>query len=496
MTTSEDQTLLSFLFKPNSSKKDKTTVDKPWGWRNYLLVGVVLVLAVFLVYLNSLANEAVSDDKGLAVEGQNLLNPAFIFSDPFGALRVVYYGLIYLTCDLAPSCLRLGNIFFQGGNAVLVFILISLFTRKTIAFFTALIFAVHPLLTEGVTWISGGGYVQYTFFFLLSFITYILSVRSEGKKSRNYYLLSLVFFVIMLFTTNRLFMAPVFVLYEFVFGDVKKNWKKLIPFVLGGLVWLGWYLFQFGSRTSSLVTQTYAQEGAINPLVKIPYALTSYLELIFWPQKLSFYQTNPLSTLVLTWKWVGFLVFSGLLVYGKAKNKQLFFWLSFFLIGLILSLTPFKISVLLAERYAYIATLGIIFLAVYGTFYAFRKQERVLWVLLVILVVVLGVRTLVRNLDWKNTDTLMLAVIKTHPTSPRAQNNVGVYYYNQKDIQKAEEHFLASIQANPRFLEAYRNLIILYVQTGRKDKAVELVSSGLKANPSSDLLMALRKELE
>ena len=74
-----------------------------------------------------------------------------------------------------------------------------------------------------------------------------------------------------------------------------------------------------------------ATSSAGNPLLQIPVAIFTYLKLIFWPQKLSLYQTEftmgvweyNLSVFVT-------LVVVGLLVFFFKKNKVAFFWLAFF----------------------------------------------------------------------------------------------------------------------------------------------------------------------
>jgi tetratricopeptide (TPR) repeat protein len=485
----EEKTLVSLLFNPQSWRLKKTSTEesdsKTFTFRQFFidhwLYFLLLAALVLVAYTNSLGNGLVSDDKGLPEEGANLWNLGFIFSDPFAFLRVILYGVLYSVCDLGAACLRATNILWHLGNSWLVFVLISLFASRRVALATAVIFAVHPILTEAITWISGGGYAQYTFFFLLSFICYIQADRSKQNK---YYLLSVVFFTLAHFSTNRLFLVPVFFLYEFLLGNISRNWKKLIPFLFLGGLWLGWYLLQLGTRTQSLTELTFADSGSVNIFIKIPVAITTYLKLIFYPVPLTFYHSEPINSLRILISFVVSTLFLGLFIYGLIKNKLLAFWLGFFILGLILSLTPFKVAQIVAERYAYIASLGIIFLVVYYLAKWLRESRKSLFLLLIaVLVPTFLIRTMIRNTDWKNTDTLMLSTVRTTPESPRAQNNVGAYYYRQGDYQKAATAFQAALRANPRFADAYHNLGELQYMAGDYDKAIALNLEALKHAP-------------
>ncbi len=492
-TSSEEQTLLSVLNPRNwKFKKSHQEEIADLKIKKYLWVFPVLTVLVFSVYLNSLGNSLVSDDKGLLEEGANLAQLQYIFADPLSIIRSIFYALLYQIDGVNPPIFRLLNIFFHLGNTFLVFTIVSLLIKPRVGMITAALFAVHPLLTESVTWISGGPYSQYTFFFLLSFLLYILFRRN---KLQRYYWLSLGTFLVGLLSSNRvLTLSLVFLVYEWAMGDVRVNWRRLLPYFSLSIFWGLAYLFQIGGRSTNLAEMTFSSGGTFNPFIQIPFAITSYLELIFYPLELTFYHSDlKLNGLRIAEKWLGLVLLLVGMWVSFRLNRKLFFWLTFFVISLLITLTPFKISQIVAERYVYLGTIGIL---VVGSYFLDKlisiKETKVVGFLLVgLLVLGLGIRTIYRNTDWKDTDTLMLATVATTPESPRAQNNVGAYYYNLGDLQKAEEHFKAAIANNPRFLDAYRNLVIMYSKNGEKEKAVQLINQGLQYSPHSPLLKNL-----
>ena len=96
----------------------------------------------------------------------------------------------------------------------------------------------------------------------------------------------------------------------------------------------------------------------------------------------------------------------------------------------------------------------------------------------------LSVRTITRNADWKNQDTLWLATAKTSPSSPQNHNNLGDYYGRQGDLEKAAEEFKTAIKLKPNYGDAYHNLANIYHQMGEDDLAIENYRKALSFNPN------------
>ena len=122
----------------------------------------------------------VSDDIPIIDKNSNISNFSYIFSPtPLGSFERVLYYLAYKIGGANPILFRLPNLLFHFGCVFLVFLILSLISKKRLAIFAAFLFAVHPLLSESVTWISGGSYANYSFFLSLS-LALISSQRSES----------------------------------------------------------------------------------------------------------------------------------------------------------------------------------------------------------------------------------------------------------------------------------------------------------------------------
>jgi len=461
-----------------------------WVKKNvgYLLFLFFLVIAV---YANSLNNEFLSDDIAGIMQEKNIGNPFyFLIHQPINFFRYLNFGIIYNLFGLEPPFFRLTNILFHLGSVLTIFTIISLLYNRKLGLMVAGIFAVHPLLTEAVTWISGGIHAQYSFFVLLSFLLYLLARSQNWQK--KYYLISLLVFFFALFTTEKSAILPLILLcFEFSFGQLNQNWKRIIPyFILSGFAAI-FVLFggNFSSRVTALHSQYYQEKGLYNPLTQIPTAISSYLQLIFWPDKLTLYHSEmafsnfQFSIMVLmTTVFLGLLLFS----FFKKNNRQYFFWLAFFVISLLPMLTPFKVAWIVAERYVYLGSLGIFVLFGLGLqkLGETTKNKYVTFGLWAIIIIAFFVRTVVRNVDWKNQDNLWLAAARTSPSSPQNHNNLGDLYARHGNLPKAAEEFLLAIKLKPDYGDAYHNLANIYRQMGKNDLAAENYQKALSFNPN------------
>ncbi len=450
------------------------------------LILAFLVLLVIVVYANAFGNGFVSDDIAGFLKNENIGN----FSNVTGnamhfSLPNFLQFIAYHIGGLHPFTFRIINIFAHLGVVIMIFLILSLLARKNTAIIAASLFAVHPILTESVTWISGGIYAMYAFFFLLSFFFYLLS-----KKQPRYLYYSIAFYVLALLSSEKaLALFLVFPLYEIAFGNLKINWKKTLPYFAASIFILTLLATQIGTRVESVQSQTYqTSEGWYNPLIQIPVAVGSYLGLIFWPQKLSLYQTEMAFS---QGQYILFLLitltFLGSIVWSYFKNKKIFFWLVFFIVALLPTLTPFKISWIVAERYVYLGTLGIIVVVamLFSRLINLNENAKMVgYFALILIVASLSVRTIIRNRDWKSEDTLWLATAKVAPSGQNIHNNLGDVYARQGDMQKAIEEFQKAIEINPNYADAYHNLANTYQQIGELDLAKENYEKALSINPN------------
>ncbi len=453
--------------------------------KNYLFLGLLICL-VLLSYIPSLFSGFVSDDIHAIVESEGALkHPSYILMIPHFMIRLALYFVAYKLGGLNPAVFRSINIFFHIGVVILVYLIAPYFSKKKhLPLIVAAITAVHPLMIESVTWISGGIYAQSAFFLLLSFLIYIKN-HANFKKSKS--ILSLFFYILALSSSEKVIVFPlILILYEYCFYSLKNNWEKIIPFGLISFFWVLILIPYVGPRMEYFQTTRGAGLQPVNPFFQIPVVIGAYLQLFFWPQNLSHYHYDIIFSFGnMALNFILFTVFIFGLIYTFIKNRLVFFFLCFFVVGLGITLNSLGISWPVAERYVYLPSIGLYFITGYFFSYLIEKKnfDRVSWISFAIIVISLFIRTVIRNQDWKNSETLWLATAKASPNYVASQNNAANIYVIKGDYEKAVTAYKKAIELNPNYPYTYYNLGYTLRLMKRHHEAVLFLNKSIQLDP-------------
>lgn len=127
----------------------------------------------------------------------------------------------------------------------------------------------------------------------------------------------------------------------------------------------------------------------------------------------------------------------------------------------------------------------------------FRPKS--LFVVAALLLVVYSLKTVIRNMDWKDSYTLYNADIQKAPNSAKLN-----FHYGIETVQKgldetnpikqkvwyelANQHFLKAIEIYPDYHDAYGQLGLAMYRQGKKEKALEYYQQALKYKPNFPLV--------
>ncbi|MBK7157702.1 MAG: hypothetical protein IPH77_03885 [Ignavibacteria bacterium] len=164
---------------------------------------LAIILITFLVYYNSLSNEFVFDDESVIQNNQSITStdniPKF-FTAEDGFHKVIgryyrpivssSYAIDFSIWGLNPYGFHLTNIIIHILSCLLLYKILSMLFwrykyRNLFALFSTLIFAVHPVHTEAVSWISGRTDSMVTMFFFASFLFYIEYTKELKFESKS-----------------------------------------------------------------------------------------------------------------------------------------------------------------------------------------------------------------------------------------------------------------------------------------------------------------------
>jgi len=292
-------------------------------------------------------------------------------------LQILSYLPDYFIWGLKPFGFRLTNILLHSASSIILYRIILQFGfKRVIALLTALIFAIHPLAIEAVTYISGRGDGLNVLLALLSVHFFLF-----GNK-KGYFLSVVACFIALLAKENSIILPIIMLIYTLLFLQQKKE-KKWAWVAIGSqfMGMIGYLIFKFtllpvgNMETLSLIKNATLWERIITG----PYILWTYIRLIFWPFPLHMEYLNVEKSLFSIYLVLVGLMAAALVYWGvkKAKNKKWFiFLLAWFLLGLApVSQIILPLASTVREHWAYFPAIGIYLLIVVSLTEVLAKKK-------------------------------------------------------------------------------------------------------------------------
>lgn len=422
-------------------------------------------------------------------------------------LRPVAYASFYINYLLdgfQPRWYRAVNVAIHAANACLIYSLFALLLRQSryatsltqesmhrISIISAILFAVHPVATESVTYIVQRFTSLAAFFFLLALLLQARAWAVPHAKGQLLWKLSALVSVVMgMLTKECTFMAPVMLLLidKLIIGTQfrevwKRNWLFLLSLpVVPILVLLvsmtlndGMMDIQHAANITNSRDLPHSHSAYIITQITV---VAHYLKLILWPANLnldpewplfeSFGNRRVLQSLLV-------LLFSFCAAFGHwfrdrgyLRASVAFAALIWFFLCLIPSSGLVPLPDFVAEHRTYLPSLGLMLIAaclldrlfhlkVYN-----RSASIVAGVLVFVLVLVLAGVTWQRNGVWSSRVTLWEDTASKSPRRYRAWNNLGSAYFESSELDKASAAFRRAIEIEPRFETPYYNLMLVH----------------------------------
>ncbi|MCC8423847.1 hypothetical protein [Mucilaginibacter sp. UR6-11] len=285
---------------------------------------------------------------------------------------------------------------------------------QTISFFTAFIMAIHPFLVEAVAWMAASKILLYSFFYLWGLNTYFSYLKS---KKVIYLIAVYLLFALSFGAKEQAVTFPAcLLLIDYILKRNLKNravWLEKIPFILTSLFFCYITLVSQKSNGVGMLSQMKTYPFHQN-LIFACYSVTEYFAKCLIPSRLNFIYPfpNPVGAPVPS----RFLIYPFLLpviivaLFDFWKKRWVAFAMIFFVIHLavVLHIVPISRFAVVADRYAYIASIGVFFLISYYLDIAIRsvKYRNLTVVALVFYLGYLGNYTYRRSKVWHDSDTL------------------------------------------------------------------------------------------
>ena len=472
--------------------------------RLHTIALLLIVLASLSVYANILQNDFVYDDTTEVISNPWIRDfknipefflsnsckfefPSYSTSNYYHPLKLITYTIQYSIFNKKPWGYHLTSALMHMLTTILVFfIAISLYKQSrnevNIIFplLAALFFAVHPIHTEAVAFISATGELFMAFFCLASFLIYI---NAQRRNATIQFIVSAVLFLMgALFKATAITFLFMFFLFDYAFKQGIFAGHRNRP---GGMIFLRRYLPFICAVFTYVVLRSYAIGGfvperrhaemnAIQLLMNIVTLFGQYLQKLIVPQNLNVLEVfHPVSSLLSTRVLYALLILFLFIVIGyvaKKNDKGVFLSLFWIVIPLlpVLYFPAFLSESVFAERYLYLPSAGLAVAVGYLLHSAFslRLPKFLSTFLLPFMVssvlLLFSLQTINRNHIWKNDYSLWTDTLKNSPDSCTAHNNLGNVYYRAGYLDQALKEYQIAVTLNPNYQDALNNYFLVY----------------------------------
>ena len=357
---------------------------------------------------------------------------------------------------------------------------------------TALLFAVHPIHVEAVAWITSRKELMFTFFSLLSIIFY--TDYTEKRKKVIYYFLVLFCTTLALLSKIQAVSLPfIFLLIDYLKGKSLKTRTLVgkVPFFLL-CIFFGWLNIN-AQNIFGLITYGYHFSSPEKAFLLI-YSVSGYFIKILFPYPLSVFYPFPFkpggSIPLVSVLGPGLLIVgSAFFLFLNRKDKRpVIFGLLFFLINIsIVVFISFNRDYVMADRYAYISSAGILFtIAVIADDHIryHNKNHRAGTALFLICIAVLSLMTFQRNKLWKDPELLFRNALSSYNNSEIILNTLATQEIESGKYEDAIVHLNKAIMISPVYIQAFLNRGLAHGKTGDFIASVNDLSFAIKISPT------------
>lgn len=429
---------------------------------------LLLAGAVAIVYLNSFRGVFQFDDYNVIVDNAGVHTwGAFLAGLPLGIRPLLKFTYtLNWTSGLGLFGFHLVNVGLHAANAVMFFLLASRLGGRSVSRFAALLpaflFAVHPIQTEAVTYISGRSVSLMAFFYLGSLLSYL---RGRERGSRFLlYLASPILFLLAAASKEVALTLPLALILCEAARRERDGWKEILrgQAVHWGLLVALAVLFLAHAGYGRLLEACFDIRGVAANLLTQVHGIVYLLSRLAMPHALNIDPDLPVfsgwsPTLIPEALFLAAVLAAGIL--GLKKRSLAGFGICWFFLHLVPTNSFIPRLDVANERQLYLASWGLFLPVATGADLLREKWgARRVAAAAAVLVVALGMLTVFRNAAYRNEVTLWEDTVRKSPWKARGWNNLGYAYQQAGRFRDAESAYLRALGVDPGYALARGNL--------------------------------------
>jgi tetratricopeptide (TPR) repeat protein len=479
---------------------------------------LVFVILGFLIYSNTLKSPFVFDDRSIIEDNHHIRLTELTLKDIIAAGFKSYHHhrpVANISFALNYYFHRYNVIGYHYTNVIihiLTGIFLYLFIKNTlttpllrhryeryrwIPFFAALLWLIHPVQTQSVTYIVQRMNSLTAMFYILSLLLYVKGrlAGQEQNKSWPWFAGCILSGILALGCKAIAATLPVFILlYEwYFFQDLNiTRLKRYLPYAVGIFIlcaFLGlWYL---GTSPLEKTLSGYDQREftLTERLLTQPRAVIYYISLLTYPHPgrlnldhdfaISYSLIAPSTTLPCIGAVIGLIAFA---FYIAKRQRLLSFCILWFFGNLVIESSVFALELVFEHR-LYLPSM-LVCLAIVALAWRCIKQNWLRLAVFCIAAILCCGWTYERNSVWSDPATLWKDCVAKSPEKARPHNNLGQALETQGKLDEAISHYRQSLQVKPDNAESYNNLGNVLLAQGKFDEAISHFRQALRIKPN------------
>ncbi len=463
--------------------------------------GVLLVLAVFAVYANSLGVPFLFDDAPSIAHNPSIRSLATALSPPATGAGVTgrplenfSLAVNYALGGLDPRGYHAMNVALHALAALALWGLLRRTLRRVPALAAdaellaggiALLWAVHPLLTESVVCVVQRNEILGGLFYLLTLYGFIRSTEA-GAQRMSWQVVAVAACLLGIASKEIVATAPLMaLLYDrtFVAGNFASAWRERKRFYLAlAATWLPLAWLMLGNQQRGSTVGFGLGMSSWDYLLTQCRALTVYLKLAVWPHPLIVDYGTAVSRLGEVWgRGLVIVTLLGATVWALWRRPVWGFVGAWFFVILAPSSSFVPLTTqTIAEHRMYLPLIAVIAVAVAALH---RLGGRSSLIVGGLLAAGLGFATVQRNADYRSAFALWSGTVANAPANPRAHLNLGEARFQQSDYAAAAAEFEEALRLRSAYAEAHYNLGLAQAQLGRRESAITQFEEALRLVP-------------
>jgi protein O-mannosyl-transferase len=454
-----------------------------------VLLGSSLFIACLLLYVQTFSFPFLTFDDNFDIiqntgirewssipsyfQGDLWLNPASPMQRYYRPMQSMWWLLNYKAFGLHPAAWHAALVCLQA-LAVLLFwqVLLAMDVGETVAFFSAMLFALHPVHVESVSWLSAVPDPLLTAFGFASMLAYFRWTRSQSIR---WLMLCALLSICALWSKEVGITFPLaLLLYDFWFAkpstivNVRRIAARVALVAVIGVYAIG--------RVFALHTRVVQQHphSVAEVIRTAPLLIWLYFKQAFWPTPLSawygYSAVGRSSDLHFILPAIFFLALITVLLVGLRRRSLAAFWGAFWCFAItapVLGVRVFERRDLFHDRYNFLPVAAICFIIVnvVVSLSAVRSSMRI--TALAVICLSFAIISVQQIPTWRSDPALYVHAVQVSPTSIRPRNLLLAELLRRGAGEEAVRLARATVEIDPSMWESNFSYGVALAATGR-----------------------------